>query len=327
MGEPRRAVRPDHGQYRSTQLTSGQTDDLLMITMAHRGRSGDGDEELATLELLFEDGHGIPLTTPEASSLVGKLAIYLDDGSGAFEINSDTLVAGVDSLSLTGGIQTVALTDGDANVQVQFGAPRIYFAVVEMTADAYTQTAVDQFRVTHVTASSSTAQDRDHGIPLILEYAADAGTGNVAVPVTRVWDGGGATPIWSEAANWASDVVPRHSTDGVRFDSTSTKNAVVDKGFANTIMRLTIASGYAGQITQNADLTISGDWVQDVHRRRQAGHRRRLRPRRRDLHRPVGADERQAAASGTAAAPSTPTGAASCSTIRLTRHWPLPSTT
>ena len=246
-----------------TQLTSGQTDDLLMITMAHRGRSGDGDEELATLELLFEDGHGIPLTTPEASSLVGKLAIYLDDGSGAFEINSDTLVAGVDSLSLTGGIQTVALTDGDANVQVQFGAPRIYFAVVEMTADAYTQTAVDQFRVTHVTASSSTAQDRDHGIPLILEYAADAGTGNVAVPVTRVWDGGGATPIWSEAANWASDVVPRHSTDGVRFDSTSTKNAVVDKGFANTIMRLTIASGYAGQITQNADLTISGDWVQD----------------------------------------------------------------
>ncbi len=245
------------------QLVSGQTDDLLKITMTHRGRSGDGDEELATLELLFEERHGDPLTSAEANAVIGKLAIYLDDGSGVFEIGSDTLVATVDSLALNNGVQTVAFAGGDANVQVQFGTPRTYFVVVEIAADAYSQTAIDQFRVTHITESSSTAQDRDHDIPLILEYAVDVASSNVAVPFARIWDGGGTTQNWSEAANWVSDIVPRDALDGVRFDSTSSENAIIDAGFSNSIGHLTIASSYSGQIAQDAGLTVSGDWNQD----------------------------------------------------------------
>ena len=165
-----------------THLASGETDDLLKIIMTHNGRSGDGDEELATLELLFEESEGDPLTSAEANAVIGELDIYLDDGSGDLEIGSDILVTTVDTLALSDGVETVILPDGDASVQVQYGTPRTYFVVVQLVADAYTQTAIDQFRITHITESSSTADDRDYDIPLILEYATNVSSSEVPVP-------------------------------------------------------------------------------------------------------------------------------------------------
>ena len=74
-------------------LSTETRSDLLEIVMTHRGRTGDSDEELATLELLFEEAPGDPLSSAEANALIDTLAVYRDTGSGLFETGSDTLVA------------------------------------------------------------------------------------------------------------------------------------------------------------------------------------------------------------------------------------------
>jgi hypothetical protein len=150
-------------------LLQGDTSDLLEIVMTHRGRAGDHDEELATLELLFEEAPGDALSSAEANALVDALRIYRDTGSpGVFEAGSDTLLATLDPLSLSAGVQTVGFGDGDANVQVVHGTPETFFAVVTLTSDANSQTP-HRFQVTHLTESSSTAEDRAYDLPLSLE--------------------------------------------------------------------------------------------------------------------------------------------------------------
>jgi hypothetical protein len=141
--------------------------------MTHRGRAGDGDEELATLGLLFEEAPGDPLSSAEANALIDSLAVYRDTGSGVFEAGSDTLVDSLDTLTLTAGAQTLPLTDGHAGAQVVFGTPGTFFAVVTLTSDANSQTP-HWFRVTHLAESGSTAEDRSFDIPLVMEPAVDA---------------------------------------------------------------------------------------------------------------------------------------------------------
>ncbi|MEO1087860.1 MAG: FG-GAP-like repeat-containing protein, partial [Acidobacteriota bacterium] len=154
------------------RVADGDTVAVLEIDAAHRGRAGDPDFELVTLELLLEDGAETPLDSTQANALVESLSVYLDDGSGVFEIGSDSVVSTVDTLSLTDGVLTVPFTDGDPDIAVPFGVTRPYFVVVAF--DAASSAAVpDELRVTHLTESSSTAEDADHAIPLALEYGAD----------------------------------------------------------------------------------------------------------------------------------------------------------
>jgi hypothetical protein len=153
-------------------LLQGDTSELLEIAMTHRGRTGDNDEEFAALELLFEEAPGDPLTTGEANAVIDTLAVYRDTGSGFFEAGSDTLVGSVGTLSLAAGKQTLPVTDGHAGAQVVHGTPETFFAVVTLTSDANSWTP-HEFRVTHVTESSSTAEDRVPDIALVLEYAAN----------------------------------------------------------------------------------------------------------------------------------------------------------
>lgn len=150
-------------------LLQGTRDDLLEVVATHKGRSGDTDMELATLDLLFEESASDPLSTSEANAMIDNLYVYLDTGSGTFESGSDTLVTTVATLSLTAGVQTVTFSDGNADVQVGQGIPRAYFVVTQLTGNASSQTP-NQFRVTHITESSSTAEDRDHDIELALEH-------------------------------------------------------------------------------------------------------------------------------------------------------------
>jgi len=159
-------------------LLQGDTADLLEIVMTHRGRTGDNDEELATLALLFEEAPGDPLSSAEANALIDTLAVYRDTGSGVFEAGSDTLVASVDSLSLTDGMQRLILPDGHVGAQVVHGTPGTFFAVVTLTSDARSQTPY-RFQVTHLTEPSSTAEDRATDARLLLRYARDVSSRSV----------------------------------------------------------------------------------------------------------------------------------------------------
>lgn len=76
------------------------------------------------------------------------------------------------------------------------------------------------------------------------------------VSATAVWDGGGTTNNWSEAANWVGDVVPI-AANNVVFNSTSSKDAVVDASFGGTVKSLTLATGYTGEVLLARSLTVS----------------------------------------------------------------------
>ncbi|HEO71047.1 MAG TPA: hypothetical protein ENN80_07270, partial [Candidatus Hydrogenedentes bacterium] len=159
-------------------IEQGTTTDVLRIVATHNGRSGDTDMELATIELLFEESEGDPLTSAEVTDLIANLHVYRDDGDNLFDDAYDSLVTTVGSFNLVDGIEAILFGDGDPGVQVPQGTPATFFVVIELTNDAGSQTP-RQFRITHVTEASSTAEDRDHDIPLTMTYSPNAGTGTM----------------------------------------------------------------------------------------------------------------------------------------------------
>jgi FG-GAP-like repeat len=138
-------------------------------------------EELARLGLLFEEAPGDPLTSSEANALVESLRVYRDaNANGNFDAGSDALVTSLPNLNLAGGIQIVSFNDGDPNVQVDFGAPKTYFVVSELTANAGLQSP-NRFRITHLGSgpSASQVEDRSYDIPLLPACPTDQASGIV----------------------------------------------------------------------------------------------------------------------------------------------------
>ncbi len=76
------------------------------------------------------------------------------------------------------------------------------------------------------------------------------------------WDGGGTDNNWSTALNWTGDMVPGPDND-VYFNSTSTKDSVIDAGFGGAVANIDISAGYTGVITFGRSLAVSGDYSQD----------------------------------------------------------------
>ena len=153
---------------------------LLQIDAAHRGRTGDGDVELVTFELLFEESPGNPLTGTELDAIVSALRIYHDDGDGAFETDgSDVEFHAVAApFTLSSGVLTTTFVDGEADVQVSLGTDETYFVTVDLQLDAGSATP-SALLVTHLTSSSSAGEMSTTDIPLILESAADVASSSI----------------------------------------------------------------------------------------------------------------------------------------------------
>ncbi len=73
---------------------------------------------------------------------------------------------------------------------------------------------------------------------------------------TLTWDGGGTTNNWSEAANWSGNSIPL-DFDDVIFNSTSTKNVVID--VAISPLQFNMNAGYTGTISQGSSNVNVGD--------------------------------------------------------------------
>jgi|GEM_PF-1452732 len=157
-----------------TAPLEGSTDvALLRIDGAHRGRTGDGDAEVATFELLFEEADGDPLTGDEIDDLLGSLRLHLDDGDGSFDPGLDSAFFSLSPpFALTAGALTATLVDGDANVQLALGADKTWWLAADLAANAG-MAVPDTFQVTHVTSASSTGEMTATDLPLILEGLAD----------------------------------------------------------------------------------------------------------------------------------------------------------
>jgi len=156
---------------------NAQVEDLFSFELLHRGRAGDSDLELACLRVLFEETPGTGLTAPQANGLFDELRLYLDDGSGSFESGADSLVTTLSTF--TGGIETLIPADGDPDAQVSFGTTKKFFVVLQMAADASSQTP-DHFVATQLVLDcSNAAEDSPHDIPLTVEHADDVSTGRI----------------------------------------------------------------------------------------------------------------------------------------------------
>ncbi len=68
----------------------------------------------------------------------------------------------------------------------------------------------------------------------------------------KLWDGGGLTNNWSEAANWCGNVLP-DSGSVIVFNGTSSKNAIVDIN-AN-VNSFNLNAGFGGTIAIAAGMT------------------------------------------------------------------------
>ena len=165
-------------------VAPGQVEDLLAVEVLHRGRLGDGDLALNTLELQLTDGGRpeVPLTPTQAETLFQELRVYLEvggQGGGTFD-PTDILT---DSLSSFAGLTAegvVSVSGVAGGGRVAFGAPLTYYVVAEMALTAGSMRGARAFEVIHRTATSSTAIDADHStVPLTLEWADNVSSGRV----------------------------------------------------------------------------------------------------------------------------------------------------
>lgn len=154
-------------------IPEGATVSLMTLTFTHNGRVTDSNIELAALEFLFEEVPGNTMGGPEANALIENFHVYLDDGSGVFEEDQDTVVVTVGTLVLFSGFSTISLPEDEPNVQLEAGETKTYFVVVELTPDAGSQDP-NTLYLTHLTnhpSQNSSAEDVAAQIPLLMAYA------------------------------------------------------------------------------------------------------------------------------------------------------------
>lgn len=155
-------------------VAAGATVGVLKVTLTHEGRPGDDDVELATLDLQFDNGAGALLSSAQANALIDTLHLFVDSNqNGRYDAGLDALVTSAPTLNLdTHGRMTLVVPDGVPEAAVAPEGSKAFFVVVETTVDADLQTP-SSFRITHLTQSSSTAENRQTDGPLQMEFVAD----------------------------------------------------------------------------------------------------------------------------------------------------------
>ena len=153
-----------------------QAADVVSFTVAHNGEMTDGDMQVSSLHLGFQPGTGCvntPMTSSDLNPLVAAIGVYLDDGSGVFEIFSDTLIYTEQGpLTLVNGQITLSLPDQHSDLQIAPQSSKDYFLALKFRATASSETCHGFFTYFFVDDSLGVnnyfrAQDRDSGIELI----------------------------------------------------------------------------------------------------------------------------------------------------------------
>ncbi|NUM48600.1 MAG: VCBS repeat-containing protein, partial [Anaerolineales bacterium] len=156
-------------------ISEGQTVSIMTLTFTHNGRNADANIELSSLAFFFEEEPGNVMGESEANALIENLHVYLDNGSGVFEEDQDTLAWTVIDLDLVSGFSTITLPGNEIEFTLEYGESKTYFIVLDMTDDAADQDP-NTIVITHLTnapGQSSTATDVDSQIPLLMAYAPD----------------------------------------------------------------------------------------------------------------------------------------------------------
>jgi hypothetical protein len=116
------------------------------------------------------------------------------------------------------------------------------------TTVTFTQPGTYYFKVTITDAAGLSAIDM---VPVVVKS------------IAFIWTGAGTNSDWSNKANWSANAVPG-AGDTVIFNSTSSKNAIVDSAFAGTVGNLEIESGYAGTVSLGRNLTLADSFTESA---------------------------------------------------------------
>lgn len=157
---------------------------VLRIMAKNNGKAGDTNVSLSTLHLGLTDAAGTPLSAIQANALLANVSVWLDaNASGALEEMGDTLLITTSPLPLdSSGMLQLALPQSLA-AQIAVGSPKPLLVSLTARPGARSLTP-NSVKVTHLTASTSTAKDALFGCPLVLEYSLDTTTPPIeAVPV------------------------------------------------------------------------------------------------------------------------------------------------
>ncbi len=174
------------------------------------------------------------LSASEIQSIVNADSEGKCQGGTNLQISPATATVnqfGTQSFTATGGTPpyTFSIPINNTNASID-AASGLYNSPI--------QTGVDTVRVTDAALFTSDA------------------TVTVVIPCgggEKIWVGGGATNNWSDAANWSCNQVPT-SSDTVIFNSTNTKNAIIDVSIS--VVAISI-SGYTGTITVGDGVTAT----------------------------------------------------------------------
>ena len=157
-------------------IENGDQAAFLKLNITHKGRTGDTSIEPAAIHLLLEESAGDPLTQQEAENLIKAFSVYIDDDSDVFESENDTFIMKEEDYVVeAGGYVTLNLPDRHSDMVISACNTKTYFIVVHITGWASGQTP-GSFRITHITESSSTAQDRDYDINLNMSFSSNRTT-------------------------------------------------------------------------------------------------------------------------------------------------------
>ena len=161
-----------------------QTFDAVSFTVTHNGELLDGDMQVSTLHLGFLAGSGCTgpiFPSSELNPLISDISVYSDDGSGTFELFSDTLVFNsAGPFTLVNGQITLNLPDQNNDLQIAPQMSKDYFITLKIRPTASVQTCHGfelylfvSNTVDGLVFDTFRAQDRDSLIDLKGTYTAE----------------------------------------------------------------------------------------------------------------------------------------------------------
>ena len=168
-----------------------------------------------------------------------------------FDLKSTTAGSGYDQLNVTGGVN---LGTQSPTLQINLSflpSPGTSFTIINNDgSDAVLSNFAGLLEGANLTVN---------GITLVISYK--GGDGNdvvLRVPQTKVWDGGGSTNNWSNAANWVGNVAPGFG-DSLEFPASGgNSNILTFNDFAaNTVFNSITLLGAGYSINGNG-MTLNG---------------------------------------------------------------------
>ncbi len=169
------------GQYAFTTLVlSGSSlpanteTSLFRLQLTPRGLLTENEVELAQIELKLEEAPGDPLSAGEANALLQQIEILRDNPSGGTAgvlDGTDISLATLSSFAPSpAGVVLLAIADNTPFASVSQGAIGTFFVTVT-TAPSYASLAIQDLRITHLSESTSRAEDQVYDTDLRQEWA------------------------------------------------------------------------------------------------------------------------------------------------------------